>query len=74
MIRIEFKSINNEIKTEIAVEGKGSDIIDELVCFHKNNIDIQKGILDKLPPDIQFKALIRLLEQHIDVSEGDDEK
>ena len=36
----EFKSIDNEIKTVIAVDGKGSDIINELVCFHKNNNNV----------------------------------
>lgn len=73
MIRIEFISEENQVKTVVDVEGKGSDIVDEVLCFHNDHFDILKGITDKLPSSVKFKVLKRLLEQHFDVSEGDDE-
>lgn len=74
MLRIEFISEGTQVKTAVDIEGKGSDIVDEVLCFHNDHVDILKEITDKLPSNVKLKVLMMLLEQHFDVSEGDDEK
>lgn len=74
MIRIEFNCLENGVKTTVTVEGNGANVSEEVLSFHKNHMDILKEITDKLPPTTKFKVLMGLLEQHFDVSEGDDEK
>lgn len=74
MIRIEFNYLENGVKATVTVEGNGSNVAEEVLCFHKDHFDILKEITDRLPPKTQFKVLLELLKDRFEVSEeGSDE-
>ena len=71
MLRIELNRLGDQVKTDITIQGKKSDVVAEVLFFHKDHFNELKGITDRLPKDSKMEVLFSLLEEHF---EGDDEK
>lgn len=72
MLKIELNNVGNEVKYVVTVEGKGRDVVEEVICFHKEHFNVLKTIIDKLPSSLEAKVLIGLIEDHFDIEEGSD--
>lgn len=46
MIRIELNRLGDQVKTDITIQGKQSDVVAEVLFFHKDHFNELKGITD----------------------------
>lgn len=74
MIKIEISRVGNEVRVDVKIMGIRSDIVDEVLCFHNNHVDMLKELIDRLPPDVELEVLMKILESTFDDSVGGDEK